>query len=652
MAYAVAQTPTQAPNYSRSNDMPANDNGEEKVDLAQKRRWFRAYEENKRDEITEQQEADRYYHAKQWTEREIAELRRRGQPPITANRIQRKIDFLVGVEQRMRRDPKAYARNPQDTETADVVTAALRYVCDNNRWEFKASAGTSDGLRRGVGAVWIGIEPNKRGQLEVKVKKISADRFFYDPRSVQEDFSDARYMGVHLWLDIDEAKEQFPGVDFDKYMQRDGGATTFAVEEDRAEQWGDFEHRRVRIVEMWYKKEGAWYYCKFCGDLEIESGKSPYLDDEGATDCPYLPWSPYIDEKGIRYGLIRNMRSIQDEINHRRSKALHEINSRQMHMRTGVVDDIDETRKEAAKTDGLIIHNGDWNVDVGFVDRSKEMQGNLEMLVEAKQEIENLGPNPGLIGAGQGVDGASGRALSMQRDSGMTELQPVFDHNRDWKLRCYRAMYHRIRQAWTGERWIRITDNPEAPKYIGINQVQMDPMSGQFSGQNMIGEVDVDIILEEGPDTIVANEELYQTLAQLGEAAMSPIGRVLIELSNVPQKARILELMDQAGQPSQADQQAAEQTLRGNEAKIATEEAKAEETRAKAAKMIAELEAMGFRLPVELEHQQAQTAKTYADAELQAARLPADLAQSEAQTFKTVTDAMIAARPTPEQQAL
>ena len=383
-------------------------------------------------------------------------------------------------------------------------------------------------------------------------------------------------MGVHLWIDIDDAKKQWPKADFEKYMEKDGGTTTFTVEEDRAEQWGDFEHRRVRVVEIGTRRTATGTSASLCGDLYLEGGKSPYVGEDDETDCPYLPWTPYIDEKGIRYGLIRNMKPLQDEINHRASKSIHEINTRQIHMQEGVVDDVDRLRSEVSKTDGLIIHHGVWGETIGIVDRSKEIQGNLEMLVEAKQELENIGPNPGLIGQGQGVDGASGRALSMQRDSGMTKLQPVFDHNRDWKIRCYRAMYFRIRQAWTGERWIRITDNPDAPKYIGINQIQQDPMTGQVYGENMIGEVDVDIILEEGPDTITVQEELFQTLSQLGEAAMSPIGRVLVELSNVANKTRILELMDEAGKPSEQQQQMmqqeADQTMRGNEAKIATEE--------------------------------------------------------------------------------
>lgn len=633
MAYAIA-IPDQVPSAGRDYQ---NDNKD--VDLAQKRRWFRAYEENKREEIKEQRIADKYYHTKQWTEDELRVLRRRGQPDTTWNRVKRKIDFLAGVEQRMRRDPRAYGRNPQDTQTADTITAALRFVCDNVRWPSKASQATIEGLRRGVGVVFVGVKRTRKGQLEIDIKPVDADRFFYDPRAVRHDFSDARYMGIELWLDIDEAKEEWPGVDFDRYMERDGGFATFALQEDRADQWGDFEHRRVRVVEMWYREKGEWHYCKFCGDLYLEGGRSPYLDCEDETDCPYEPWTPYIDETGIRYGLVRDLKSIQDEINHRRSKALHEANSRQMYISEGVVEDIDQVRSEAAKSDGIIqILGGKWGEDIGFVDRSKELQANLEFLMEAKAEIENVGPNPGLVGKGAGVEAASGRALLAQRDSGMTELQPIFDHNRDWKLRVYRKIWGRIKQTWTGERWIRVTDNPESPQYIGINQVQMDPMTGQFSGQNMIGEADVDIIIEEGPDTITMQEELYQTLAQMGDAAMSPLGIALIKLSGVPNAEQIIEII-QGAQQSMQDPQAQQLQARGAEAEVAEKEASAAHKQAQAQQVMAEI---GMN---QQPQQPAEEPPQPLEYEKQAAEIQGLMAKTrhtEAQTYKTLADAYLA----------
>lgn len=523
--------------------LPAND-------LGKKRAHFRAFEDNKKRELTEQREARRYYHGKQWTDDQIKQLEARKQPIITDNRIKRKVDFLVGVEQRMRRDPKAYPRTPVHTQAADVVTAGVRFVCDQNRWDDKASDAAHDGMVGGIGVVWVGAE-----KQDPKLKGCTVDRFFYDSRSVKPDFSDARFMGMHLWLDVEDAKAMWPDKEAQiaQMVDRESNTSASYIETDRAEQWGDFENQRIRVIEFWERRHSpagpAWYYCFFSGEIDLDSGWSAFLDEDGIPDCPYVAWSPYVDEKGDRYGVVRDMRPIQDEVNHRRSKLLHRISVRQVHVRDGMVDDIDEFRKENAKADGVITHNGEWGKDIGPVDQSFEAKGEADLLALSQASLENLGPNPGLIGKGGGVADQSGRAILAQRDSGMTELSPVFERLRDFKLRCYRKMWARMRQTWTDERWITVTDDPNAPGFIRLNGYSQDA-TGALTAENLVSEMDVDIILDEGPDTILMQEELLQTITQLGEAALTPMGKIVIELSNVPNKERLIKMIDEAQAPN------------------------------------------------------------------------------------------------------
>jgi hypothetical protein len=214
-----------------------------------------------------------------------------------------------------------------------------------------------------------------------------------------------------------------------------------------------------------------------------------------------------------------------------------------------------------------------------LIDDTTEMRGEADRHSLALQEMENYGPNPGLVGQGQGVDGASGRALLAQRDSGMTELSPVFERQRDWKLRCYRKMWNCIKQAWPGEKWIRITDDENAVQFVGLNQFQMDPQTGQIVAQNHLAEIDVDIILDEGPDTIVMNEELMQHFSSMGEAAFSPAGKIMIELSNVSGKERLIKMIDEAMQANAPQGPPPEQMMA--EAKMAELQAKGQMDQAK-----------------------------------------------------------------------
>jgi hypothetical protein len=132
----------------------------------------------------------------------------------------------------------------------------------------------------------------------------------------------------------------------------------------------------------------------------------------------------------------------------------------------------------------------------------------------------------------------------------MTELSPVFERHRDWKLRVYRKIWARIRQAWTAERWIRVTDDEDSVQFVQLNAYQIDPATGQIMAQNVIADIDVDVMLDEGPDTITMNEELLQTLSQLSSVP-PPLWKVFIELSNTPQKDKLFKMLDEAQQAMQ-----------------------------------------------------------------------------------------------------
>jgi hypothetical protein len=114
-----------------------------------------------------------------------------------------------------------------------------------------------------------------------------------------------------------------------------------------------------------------------------------------------------------------------------------------------------------------------------------------------------------------GVDARSGRAIAMLRESGMAELGPFVLAHRGWKVRVYRKAWNIVQQHWQAERWIRVTDDEGLAQFIQINGLQIDPMTGQPAMVNAIGSLDVDIILDEAPDSINAMQDLYETLQQV-----------------------------------------------------------------------------------------------------------------------------------------
>jgi hypothetical protein len=178
--------------------------------LARLKQDYLSYLDGKRAEIDEQQEARRYYHGAHWTAKQIKTLNQRKQPVVTYNRMARKINAVVGLLERQRQDPKGYARTPKHEDGAEVATAVLRYVLDEQRWQEKSPIAGLNGAVDGIGGLELTLEAGDKGDTEIGFEVVDPAGFFYDPTSTRADFSDAGYMGIGKWADASELLAAFP----------------------------------------------------------------------------------------------------------------------------------------------------------------------------------------------------------------------------------------------------------------------------------------------------------------------------------------------------------------------------------------------------------------------------------------------------------
>lgn len=586
------------------------------------KRAYLAYLETKNEEIKEQQEARRYYHGAQWTAKQVKEFNRRRQPVVTYNRIGRKINAVVGLLERQKQDPRGFPRTPKHEEGAEIATSVLRYVCDQQRWEEKSPICGMNGAVDGLGGIEILLEAGDAGDPEIGLEIVDPSGFFYDPRSLRADFSDARYLGQGKWADVESVVEMFPDKEQEIRDSLDRGSE-LTSNPDTDNKWysGSENNTRIRLVDHWFIHKGEWHYCIYTGSMILTEGKSYLVDERGRTICKYVMYSANIDHEGDRYGFIRNMRSSQDEINQRRSKGLHTLNSRRIIIAENTGIDIEKTRREAARPDGVITYPQGSN-EPSFDDGAKgqELSGHLAFLQDAKDEIENYGFNPALIG--QGVDRMSGRAIQLQQQAGIAELGPYLLSFRGWKLRVYRAIWSAVQQHWTAQRWIRVTDDDGVAQFLGINQIEIDPNTGHPALVNALGAQDVDIIIDEGPDTINMQADAYDTLSIMAQKGQQVPPQLLIELSPLAGsiKKKALDILNQAQQQaSQPDPVA----MAGAQAEIADKQAATMLKQAQAQKALADAGAAG---------------EGGGQSELDVAKALAEIRNTDASTEKTIAD--------------
>lgn len=567
------------------------------ADLQRLRKQFLDYSGIKVPEIKEQRQARLYYHGSPWTSEQLEELKRRNQPATVSPVFARKVNGFVGLVERLRQDPKAYPRTPKEEAGAELSTAALRYALDQQEWASKSPIVAMHGAVDAIGGIELNLEPGDSGipgDYDISIEYVEPDTFFYDPRSNRHDFSDARYMGVSKWLDVEDAKDKFPDHADQLDAMSSAAGDEFSIESDRDVKWFNSDLKQVRIVEHWYRRGAKWLWCIYTGSLKLDEGRSYLQDEKGRDECRFIMWSAFIDQDSDRYSFHRNMKSLVDEINQRNSKAMHLLAMRRIKMQRGAVDDVEKLRKEAVRPDGVIEYNTGFDLEFEDAKTLADMQGQLAMKQAAETSLENFGPNPALVG--QGVEAKSGRAIALLQQAGIAELGPFILAYRGWKIRVYRAVWNAIRQHWKAERWIRVTDQDGQQVPVQVNGQEVDPMSGQPTMVNQLGALDVDIIIDEGPDQVNMQADALEVLQSAAAQGQQIPPQVMIELLPLPDslKRKLLGMLQQAQTPPPGAEMAQQIELAGAQAKVKDTEASAVLKMAQAQKaMMPEVPAAG-----------------------------------------------------------
>ena len=136
-----------------------------------------------------------------------------------------------------------------------------------------------------------------------------------------------------------------------------------------------------------------------------------------------------------------------------------------------------------------------------------------------------------------------------------------------------------MRQFWTQEKWVRVTDDESGLKFVSLNQpitgrMRLEEHSRNTGEQipaelmadpridrvveirNNVSELDVDITLEESPEVANIQQEEFAKIAELFPYSKGEISIYdLIELSTLRGKDKILERRDNPQLAEQANKQ-------------------------------------------------------------------------------------------------
>jgi hypothetical protein len=535
-----------------------------------------------------------YKNGDQLSDDELKALKKRKQPPVIDNKMQDKCDTLIGIEQQTRTDPKAYPRTPKHDKDAEAATDALRYIKDDSRFTEVTTAAFDNLVVEGLCAGEVIIEKRQNKYPKIKMNRIRWDRLFYDPHSLELDYSDSKYKGYFIWMDVSEAKDvpEWKGKEdvFEKCFSADSLSTGNTHEDIPRYSMISGKRKRIQIFTTYYRKSDKWMRAVWCIGGYLEGPKlSNYKDEDGQPDCCIELQAVYKDRDGNPFGSAPRWIDLQDAHNKRHSKMLHLLNTKQLHTEKGAFPDVNKARAEMHKPDGVIEYTKGFKSEI--VTNLDMAQGQFQLLQYTDAQLSATGPNAALMGQSGDI---SGKAKQLDQQAGSLTTAPLSNAHRSWKLRMYRHAWNRVRQFWTGEMWIRVTDDEDNVRFVGLNQpvLQGDLLAEQLKNdprapeekkallekaaadpamqqpvmdggkpklKNNVAEMDVDIIIDEAPDTITVQSEEFVQLVELAKSGAVQIPpKALITASQLRSQTKKLILDQMSGENDPAAQMMAQ----------------------------------------------------------------------------------------------
>lgn len=569
------------------------------------------------------QDAD-FYDNIQWSEEDAAILEERGQTPLVYNIISASIDWVLGTQRRTRTDFKVLPRRKEDGKPAERKTQLLKYLSDVNRTPFDVSRAFADAVKVGIGWMDDGVQSD--GEEEpIYARYESWRNVIYDSTATRLDVEDGRYQFRGKWVDEDVACAFFPDrkdlvrrsvsaaddfYSYDRFCDEAMDSQEIASQSSglgstHDRQYG-YQRRRLRIVEGWLKiprkvqriKGGAF-------DREIFDRYSPGHVDQvrsGAAtlatamtmrvhpmlftpigvlwfgESPYrhnrFPltpiWGKRRDRDGLPYGMTRNLKGIQDDVNKRAAKSLAILSSNKVIMEEGAVDDLDAFAEEVSRPDAIIVKKAGKELELN-ADRDLSQYHDQHMsrsiaLIQSASGVtdENLGRRTNAV---------SGIAIARRQDQGSLATSLYFDNL--WLASQIRGekQLSLVEQFVSEQKAFRITNMRGTPEFINVNDGLPENDIIRSKADFLISEADWMATQRQA-----AVEQLLETMSKMPPEIAMVFLDLAIENMDLPNGEEIVKRIRQvtgmpdpdADEPSPEDQAKAAEAAEAKKVQIAT----------------------------------------------------------------------------------
>ncbi|MBE0534996.1 MAG: hypothetical protein IH624_04940 [Phycisphaerae bacterium] len=420
-----------------------------------------------RDERERMQTGFNFYVGNQWDAADLEKLAAEKRPALTINLILPIINLLAGIQRQGRQDITVAARRGGLARLAEVFTETLRHCMDVTDADYEIADCFLDGIIGNKGWIGVGVDYSDDplgGDL--KVSKVSPFDMREDPDAREYDLNrSGRFVIRDMWMDKEAVKLNWPGkvgdidaggLDVDPQSSDVAGGADAGVLRYRVREcwWKAFEKRIVlinaatgvmRVVDPAQAElaaaiaaqSGRWTVKEWvapvlnktvtAGNVVLEDVRDPY---SGVTAFPYYRFCPYWVD-GYVMGVVQNLQGPQQEVNKRRSQALHNLNQT---ANAGfkvkkVLNNYDRHLAKHGATPGVVLDESKAGGKIERIEPAPLSQGHITAAQMSAGDMKEIsGANPDLLGHVMEGILESGKAIELRQAQGMKVVEVVFDN--------------------------------------------------------------------------------------------------------------------------------------------------------------------------------------------------------------------------------
>ena len=505
-----------------------------------------------------------FYDGEQWTPEEEQTIEERGQQAAVLNVIRPTIDMILALEHQQRADLQVIGRDVEDDAMAGLLTDLLKQTYQFNDFDYYLNRVFGNAGIGGRGAVQVDVEKID-GQKQVTVNQLPWEDVFVDPYSKKPDGSDARYIMKRIWMDRDFAKQKWPAkadeieqitqdyLEDDEYKGQEYEADLTAP--DRGNLYYDHNSDRIAVYECWYKdSDKKVHFVTFFETIFLvgEPGgenPSPFKHNQ----YPIILCFAFRNKKGEPKGLVEYLIKMQITLNKLNSKYLWNMSANRLIIEDDAADDLSLLRQEWSRPDGMPVLNSGGLNKIKLEENLREssyLAQHMQFILQMIQRVS--GVNDSLLGFG-GVNERSAQQQQGRMIQGATLQTQLLENLRFTKRHVAKVVLLTIGETYTDERVVRIANPDGTGSYIALNQPGVDIEGNKTILNNIKDILRYDVVLSPVAPFDTSRQLMMQVFSEVAKGGVFPpewTAQILLQLSNMPNKADLLNQLRQYLNPS------------------------------------------------------------------------------------------------------